>query len=370
MKKLKPLYDLLKHWNIDYYRTIHSIKTAIACLIGLACSRILQVHLQWQMGQWIPITIMVVMSAQMHFGAALQKAYMRFLGTISGVAIALLTIGVFGDNPTTIIISCIIFSACAIFTYIASSGDAISYVGTLGGVTTILTLWNQEVTIHYAIQRGIYIILGIIIAILVSRFIFPIHARDVLRSNVAKSLRGLGELYNKTIQVALVDEYTADPTLDHMLTENIAAQPELIQEACIGSRLFAQNRSAWNDILNIEHRLHRLINLLYKSLYEIQDISITQKQLNDLNSINTMITGILAELALCFKFTQPLQHQSNIKSAIDRTNQTVSSLSTQDTANKIIGEHSLLFFIEQILKELETLQQITETINPLCAPHI
>ena len=81
--KSKRYFPSFLHWHLNYYQVIHSIKTAIACLIGVT----LEKYYNWPSGQWVPITIMVVMSAQTHFGGALRKSYMRLLGTISGVAV-------------------------------------------------------------------------------------------------------------------------------------------------------------------------------------------------------------------------------------------------------------------------------------------
>ena len=90
--KIKSFLQLWQHRHLDYYRIIHSLKTAIACLIGLGVEK----YYNWPSGQWVPITIIVVMSAQTHFGGALTKAYMRFLGTVAGVAISILTLFFFG----------------------------------------------------------------------------------------------------------------------------------------------------------------------------------------------------------------------------------------------------------------------------------
>lgn len=187
--KIKRYFPFFSGLHLNYYRVMHGVKTAIACLIGLAIEK----YYEWPMGQWVPITIMVVMSAQPHFGAAVRKAYMRFLGTISGVALVVATLWLFGDSNPIITFGTVFF-ASIIFAYIASSHGDISYAGTLGGVTVILVLTGQQVGILTAIQRGCYILIGIIIALLVSRFIFPIHARDRLRYHVAAALRNLGAL--------------------------------------------------------------------------------------------------------------------------------------------------------------------------------
>src|SRR4030067_2765553 len=90
----KKYFSLLEDLNINYYRVIHGLKTAVACLVGLAIEK----YYDWPSGQWVPITIMVVMSAQTHFGGALRKAYMRFLGTVCGVITVVAVLWFFGGN--------------------------------------------------------------------------------------------------------------------------------------------------------------------------------------------------------------------------------------------------------------------------------
>ena len=93
--------------EIYNFRRIRLAPTLV--LIGLG----IEEYYGWPSGHWVPITIMVVMSAQKHFGAAVQKALMRFLGTIVGVLLSVLVLWLFGDN--TIVVFCTIFLAAIIF---------------------------------------------------------------------------------------------------------------------------------------------------------------------------------------------------------------------------------------------------------------
>src|SRR3989338_7149858 len=83
-------------------RFIHGLKTALACLMGFAITK--SVH--FPVDQWLIITIIVVMCAQLNVGSVIQKSYMRFLGTFTGSLLAALTLLFFGTNDlaTAIII--------------------------------------------------------------------------------------------------------------------------------------------------------------------------------------------------------------------------------------------------------------------------
>jgi hypothetical protein len=357
--EIKKYLSILRHWPFKYYRTIHGIKTAIGCLIGVAIEK----YLDLPSGQWIPITVMVVMSAQVHFGGALRKAYMRFLGTVSGIAITIATLWLFGNNLVAIF--CVIFIVIIIFTYIASSKGDINYAGTLGGVTTLLTLTGQQVGIDIAIQRGLYIIVGIIIALLVSRIICPIHARDRFRYHVATTLRNLKELYYKIAQMDIhLEQEAIDTELENVVATDISInQPHLVSEATAGSRFFASKKTFFTQIINSEHQLNRLIGLTYRCLCAIESPEVVKEYLITVNDLHIVIENNLLYLADCFENMKQPEISADLDDAIYKITQTVEKLPKNNEIHKIITGYSFVFFMEQILKELKILNQLIKKVS-------
>lgn len=360
--KIKQYFSALKEKEINHYRVIHSIKTAFACLIGLA----LEKYYEWPMGQWIPITIMVVMSAQTHFGGAVRKALMRLLGTAGGIAIVVTVLWLFNDNIVAVF--CAIFFASLIFTYIASSYGDISYAGTLGGVTVILVLAGQQISVEMAVQRGFYIAIGISIALLVSGVIFPIHARNRLRYHVAVTLRNLSKLYLAAIRIRSQDklEQGVDPMdtrLIFKVADDIATQPKLIHEAVIGSRVFAANKAFFNEILSCERSLNRLINLIYLGLHETVSPLHIKKQLIAVEGLHGIIANNLGYLADCFETVTIPETTVNLEEALGKITKVVEGLPKEEDAKQLIVEHSFLFFVMRILKELENLRKLIAKVN-------
>lgn len=349
----------LLNWNLDYYRVIHSFKTAIACLLGIG----LFMYFDWPTGQWVPITIMVVMSAQTHFGGALQKAYMRFLGTLSGVTITVLTLLVFGNNIYVVFL--VVFFASLVFTYIASGGGAISYAGTLGGVTVVLTLTGAQVDPHYALVRGCYIVIGIIIALLVSRFCFPIHAREKLRLSVIDTLRNLRKLYFKTIQADIVSQQPlVDSKLDSLILKNLADQPQLIDEAAVGSRYFSlYKKHLFVELVSSERRIYRLIYFMYKSLCEACDFNYAMHKIGNLENLHVIIEENLSRLADSVENFSIMEENVDLLEAIKKISLITEELPQEMDIQKMLSEHSFLFLLEQVLKELENLQNLIRKIN-------
>lgn len=356
--KIKEYFRAKHYWNLHYYRIIHSIKTAIGCLIGVAIEK----YYDLPSGQWIPITVMVVMSAQTHFGGALRKAYIRLLGTVSGIAVTTTTLLFFGNDIAVIL--GVIFVAGIIFTYAASSSEDISYAGTLGGVTMLLTLTGQQVSIGIAMQRGLYIVVGIIIALLTSRFIFPIHARNRFRYHVATTLRNLQRLYHETIINIQPGQKVVDTELEDVIATDISfEQPRLISEAVTGSLIFAANKIFFTEIIHSEHQLNRLINLIYLSLGEVESVTATKMHLAAIEDLHKVIEDSLAHLADCFERVEQPQIMVNLNDAIDKIAQFIEKSPKNDKTYKTITEYSFTFFIEQILKELENLKQLIVKVN-------
>jgi hypothetical protein len=356
--KIKEYFATKFHWHLNYHRTIHSVKTAIACLIGVGIGQ----YYNLPSGHWIPITTMVVMSAQTHFGGTLRKAYMRFLGTISGIVVAIAVLWVFGNDIVAII--CTIFLASIICTYVASSNRDISYAGTLGGVTVLVTLTGGNVGVEVAIQRGLYIVIGIVIAILISRIIFPIHARDRFRYHVAATLRNLQKLYCETVQMCVQSEQKqVDGELESIVAADISDQPRLIREAVAGSKVFASKKIFFTEIVNSEHQLNRLINLIYRSLCEIESPVRIKEHLAAVEDFHIIIEGGLNHLADCFEHVKQPKIMVNLDSALDKITQLVEKLPKNNKAYKTITEYSFIFLMEQILKELEDMRQLIAKVN-------
>ena len=207
------MFRHLMHKIIDVERLAHSVKTVIAVLIGLLLGKLLG----GRTDQWIIITIIVVMCTQIYVGSVLEKAYLRLLGTITGCLFAAIAIALAGDTPVAVATA--VGVSAFIFSFLAAKNEDLSTAGTLGAVTTAIIMLGQTPTILFAVERVLEIIAGIVIATLVSQFIFPIHARAHLRRAQAETLEKLQDYYR-----VLMSAHTQQtPGVDfHALDENIA----------------------------------------------------------------------------------------------------------------------------------------------------
>lgn len=255
-------------FNVE--RFIHCLKTAAACFLGFAVSQLISSHVD----QWLIISILVVMCAQLSVGGVLQKSYMRFLGTLSGSLLAVFTIKVIGIDLISVAI--VVAVTGALFSYIATSQTSYSDAGTLGAVTTTIILLAPQPTVSIAAERFLEISVGILIAACISQFVLPIHARVHLRRNQAITFRQLRAYYSASL---LIDQDT-DKTenyqkLDEAIVKSLITQRKLANDAVREPLKQEFKLESFNQLLSCEKEILRCIILMhaaYKSSTETKKI--------------------------------------------------------------------------------------------------
>lgn len=163
---------------------IHAAKTALAAALCWVIALRFGVH----DGYWGAISAIIVL--QSNFGATITASRDRILGTLIGAAFGF-TFSLFGTLP---------------WNYIAAVLLAVIICGLLGlrnssrlaGVTITIIMLVQSSSSHWllALHRVGEVLLGIVVAILVSTFVFPDRARLRLRDGLAQEflvLRGFFE---------------------------------------------------------------------------------------------------------------------------------------------------------------------------------
>lgn len=243
---------------IDFERVIHSIKTALACLVGFVITKLLHI----QVDQWLIITILVVMCAQISVGSVIQKSYMRFLGTLSGSLIAALTLRAYGTDPLAI--ATIIAIAAMIFSYIATGESSFSDSGALAIVTVVIILIGKNPTISTAAERFMEISIGILIAALISQFVLPIHARHHLVKTQATTLRQLRDYYIATLIIEENQESIINYQLpDEDIVKSLIKQRKLAKDAVRELLGDAFNPLQFNQSLICEKEILRCITFMH-----------------------------------------------------------------------------------------------------------
>ncbi|OAJ35712.1 FUSC family protein [Piscirickettsia salmonis] len=177
-------------WWVDLlvsYRMIHAFKTALACLIALIVFRAFNLD----HGQWVIITVAVVMGAQITVGAAEDKSIARSAATVIGaVAAGLFLLTGWGGNFIAEML--VLFTVAFGFAYLAGS-KRYSYVGVLGTVTFAIIALTGSIKLGVAegMLRAVDILIGVLISLVISKICLPIYARRELLLSISATLRDL-----------------------------------------------------------------------------------------------------------------------------------------------------------------------------------
>lgn len=292
---------------LDIERLIHSTKTVIACLAGFFLSRLIGLPAD----QWIVITIIVVMCAQIYVGSVIQKAYFRFLGTLAGCLFAAFTLLFVGD--TGIAIAFAIGVSSFVFSYFATGRESLAYMGTLGAATTAIIMLGQKPTLIFAFERFFEISIGIMIATFVSQFVLPINARTHLRRAQAATLSQLCDYYTKL----MINRKAAGDKIDyHDLDENIVKsllrQRQLAKESARERLGLAFNIIHFTQTLYCERDILRSISFMHHALRQVKKAELVFLTSPAVHAFNDSIIQDLTILIQVLKSDNPSQTHIHI----------------------------------------------------------
>lgn len=239
---------------------INSLKTAFACGLGLVCAYLLEVPTP----QWTIVTILVVMASQNRVGAAMRTGATRFVATVVGALVAALILFLFTVHTHWLYIFLIFF--IFLFTYMAGVAKDYQDAYILGSITLTMILVASTPTVRLAYDRFIEIMLGIVIALLVTRFIYPIHSKSIIKKNLATILRQIAELYSETISKKKDFYSISYKRLEETIIQSLTLQPILLREAMIESRKVTKKKIHLVSIHRLERRLMRCIYMMHEAL--------------------------------------------------------------------------------------------------------
>ncbi len=335
-------------------RFVHSIKTALACFIGFVAAH----FIHFRIDQWLIITILVVMCAQINVGSMLMKSYMRFLGTLTGSAIAIVTLLLFGNDP---LVAAIVISVSAmLFSFVATSNKSFNESGTLGAVTVAIILLGVQPTAASGVERCIEICIGLAIAALVSQFILPIHARERLRRNQAATLEQLKQYY----AVTLMDENPQEATwlaLDEKIAKSLIKQRKLADES-MREKLGPHFRlNLFNHLLWCEKEILRSITFMHHAHQSVIALEIWHTNKTLLQNFHHDASKALHAVALRIEKVEPrefivIPDITNLKNALL---QSIRECSEEER----IAVDTFLFSAQILLSRLARLAELVVQLN-------
>lgn len=346
-------------------KVIHGLKTAIACVAGFLLARLIG----FPADQWIVVSIIVVMCAQLYVGGTLQKSYLRFIGTSIGCLVATVTI-MFTDSSFWPVLFTIAFAGF-FFSFLATLKSNLTYMAQLGAVTTVIIMFGQPApSLSLAGMRFLEISLGIVIAAVVSQFIFPIHARTHLRRSQALTMEKIKEFYDAVIINRFSEtDYPDSRDTDETIVKNLIQQRALAKDSAREPFGKPFNPNHFQRTLFSERELLRSINFMDLALSEIENANELYDTPDIMKPFNDAVVNaldVLAEALSNKTFKEAHIDLPNVQGLIDEMHKH-SSFSKAGQSVYIDGFIFSASILVNNLRDLAKLYQIKYSPEPVTA---
>ncbi|KAI8639520.1 aluminum activated malate transporter-domain-containing protein [Parasitella parasitica] len=195
---------------------------------------------------WVGVSVVTVLDNTV--GGFLNLSIQRLIGTLIGggssIVVMTITRAIFHPRwewDAALVLGFLMFIQVFFIAKLKMMPN-MSYAGSIGLLTTcIILLSGYPNLIHdrlsYAAELGAWrtlnLIIGIVISLLVSLFVFPLKASSVMRKNLGKALEDAADLYKKSSEYYLDFSGHTTTAVDESLASNIARRlpAEMMEEA-------------------------------------------------------------------------------------------------------------------------------------------
>ena len=340
--------------NLEIF--INVIKVVVACTIAV----LIGYWFKLSVPQWLLISVIVVMSNQIYLGSTLNKSYLRLAGTVIGAIAAVLSIFLLSQHLLIIKIAMLfLIGICVYFTQI---GENYAYMSMLAAVTVAVALGTPTPNFTYAISRALELITGVVIAILVSRFIFPIRAKKKIKNLILATLNNLQSLHLLFISKPLEQsDMTEQEELEGKIIKLFTQQSTLIKESLLESKKARLEEPYYKQILFSERKLFRSFYMLRQAL--------TFENVHNAHiiKINGVIQDVLQKLS-----------QELVKNSLSEDNTFCQQISDEIKLfiheniknDNIVNYYAIIFCLQHIAELLDQLgKQILNPYSNNCHNH-
>jgi uncharacterized membrane protein YccC len=186
---------------------VQGIKTGLAAGLCVWITPLVGLH----QGYWSAISAIVVL--QSNVGSTVTASRNRFYGTIIGGLLG------FAATTTPWAHSAVVYSITVLAALLICAVLRLKNSSRLAAITLTIVMLTHVPGSHWsiALERFLEVNLGIVMALAVSNFVLPRHAREYLRRGLVEEFRAMGTYF-----VAIMDSYRDQPA------ENLA----VLRSAC------------------------------------------------------------------------------------------------------------------------------------------
>jgi uncharacterized membrane protein YccC len=263
-----------------------AIKTGIAGSVSLCLAELFRLH----EGYWAVISAVIVM--QSSIGAAIGAAWSRMAGTAIGAFIGALFAAFWGVNvPSFGLAVTITVLVCAFLGLLDSYRLA-------GATVAIVMLFGRaDVTWIVALHRFLEVSLGVVVALLVTVFIWPSRARKNLHNGIADVIVLLHSLYLAAVNRYLEGIGTPVDDLRARVAGIVQSNENLLKQTMYEPRLGPEQKELLMLFMEHAHRILHVVDSLESAVRESAGDTLNRKFEPELGELVGRIGTAMKRLA-------------------------------------------------------------------------
>jgi uncharacterized membrane protein YccC len=192
-------------WERNAGHFKQALRTGIAALLCLYITKFLGL----KQGYWAAISAIIVL--QSHMGATVKASLGRLMATAIGAVIGAILVSFEGNSYLSVAVAITLAILCC-------TPQRLRDGYRLAGSTVISIMFGTKFDSPWAtaLERFVEVSMGIVVALIVAKALWPSHARQQLRKEIQQAFSELYVLFN-----AVIDRYRnhAAPLIDEILNK-------------------------------------------------------------------------------------------------------------------------------------------------------
>ncbi|KAG0283360.1 hypothetical protein BGZ96_012273 [Linnemannia gamsii] len=161
-------------------------------------------------GQWVMMTIIAVLSPTI--GATFSASAWRICGTLVGILWGMLTYLAYPNNPYVILAMMSVITFLVAYCILISANPSMGVIMMLSYNAIVFGIYHgqtQDGIFVTCYQMAITMIIGVLIAVVLNTFLWPVLARRELRKEVSLLIGSQGVLFAELVNRYLLEEPTS-----------------------------------------------------------------------------------------------------------------------------------------------------------------
>ena len=256
------------------------------------------------------------------------------------------------SNPLVIAITLVV--GVMIFTTVAQH-RRFRQIGVMCAITLAVLLEVGEPDEGLILWRGLDILIGAAIALLVTRFVFPIRASRQLRFHMADTIDGLGRLFT----LAAADEETAEVDYEEVedkVARGFMAQRELLPLAMIEHQVVRNNKACFQSMMRSQRAIFGLSRTIRRAYSHTSLGEQTIASLSGLANLRSRVTTHVHEIAGSIREGFVLMPDPEI-SAAHSAMKVAMKQATRELETQTMSPQAFTFAMEQIIVVMDLLRK-------------